>query len=795
MKKLLIYLLVLIPLALNAQQPIKGIITDETGHPLDGVTVILSINNKNVTAVFTNMGDFTLNQAQHGTYQLSATLIGYKPFVRSVILPKDSLKIMMQSDSKALKEVTISFSKPIIERQADHITFNVAQSIVASGGTAWDALNKAPGVQLTSAGTITANKKDVRLYLDNKPLHLSGDDLSAYLQGIPADLITKIEVFSNPPASFEAEGASVINIVTKKSKAQGFNATVNGGFTQAIYGSYTASNSFNYRKDKLNIYGGYSFTSRKNQFEKHDYVVYNTPGEYSYWDSPGHSILQYKTNNYRLGADYQLTNKQILGFLVTGNNRSGSTMTNTHTLVNNNFMTVPDSTLQTNGSTRHHNSQYTYNLNYNIQLDTNGQSFNVDLDYSPYRINRQQYINSLSFLSDGSLASSPYHVYTPTTQNIDIYSGKLDYNYKIGKTWSLTSGLKYSSIKSQNNFDFYNNASQQPLLVPANSNHFEYTENTAAIYTSIGTTIGKWNLQGGLRGEYTHTKGYSITINSLNKRQYFKLFPTLSALYKPDEVNEFQFTYGYRIERPEYSRLNPARQYSNPYSYLVGNPSLQPAFVQSIELGYTYNKQYNLTAYYTATHDMFSNITVQDNMDKVFYNTQQNLGLSLNTGVRLSAPFQLNSWWEMNTILELYFQREKSAYQQGSYDYHQFSYDGNMTQSFTIDKMHGIKAEISVMYESFGIQGIYKISHSYNVDAGIKATVLNGQGTIKLSASDILNSNNYHVSVNYLNQDNGFFKRNDTRYGALSFSYRFGRNIAAARKRNAGIDDEKQRAQ
>jgi Outer membrane protein beta-barrel family/CarboxypepD_reg-like domain len=795
MKKLIIYLLVLLPLTSRAQQQIKGTVTDEAGHPLDAVTITLIKDTKNIASAFADLGNFSLNLAPAGTYQLSATLIGYKPVLRTINIPKDSLKIIMQADSKVLKEVTVSASKPIIERKVDRVTFNVENSIVASGGTAWDALSKAPGVQLTSAGTITANKKNVQLYLDGKPLHLSGDDLSAYLQGMPSDLVARIEVFSNPPANFEAEGASVINIITKRSKGQGFNATVNGGFTQATYGSYTASTSFNYRKDKLNVYGSYGFTSRKLGHEQHDYVIYNTPGDYSYWDSPGYSIFQSKSNNYRLGADYQLTDKQIIGFLVTGNNRTGSTITNTPTMVTNNFKPAPDSTLQTNGTTRYHGNQYAYNLNYNIKLDTSGQSLNLDLDYSPYKTNRDQYVDNQTYLPDGSVASSPYHIYTPTIQNIDIYSGKLDYNYKLGKTWTLTSGLKYSSIKSQNDFDFYNNSGPQPVLDPANSNHFEYTENTAAAYTSISGSVGKWSFQGGLRGEYTHTRGYSATLDSLNKRQYFKLFPTLYTVYKLNDDNELQFTYGYRIERPEYARLNPARHYASPYNYLVGNPSLQPAFVQNLELGYTFKKQYNITAYYTATHDMFSNITVQDNVTKVFYDIQENLGLSLNTGIRLSAPIHVNNWWEMNSMIEGYYQREKSAYLQGSYDYHKFSFDGTTTQSFTINKKLGIKAEIVANYNSSGIQAIFKAAYNYEVDAGIKATVLNGQGTIKLSANDIFYSNTYHISVNYLNQNNGFFQRNDTRNGTISFSYRFGKNVAASRKRTTASDEEKQRAQ
>lgn len=791
----MIYFLMLVPFVLHAQQQIKGRVTDDASHPLDAVTITLNKDGKNAGVTFTDLGNFALYKVQNGTYTLYANLIGYKPVVRMITIPGDSLQIIMQPDSKVLHEVTVSASKPIIERKVDRVTFNVENSIVASGGSAWDAVGKAPGVQLTSSGTITANKKNVRLYLDGKPLQLTGEDLSGYLQGMPSDLVAKIEVFSNPPANFEAEGASVINVITKKSKGQGFNATLTGGFTQATYGSYTGSTTFNYRKDKLNVYGSYGYTSRKFGKDQHDYVIYDNPGDYSYWDSPSYNIVQSYAHNYRLGADYQLTDKQIIGFLVTGNNRTVSTLTNTPTTVTNNFKAVPDSTLQTNGISRNRGNQYAYNLNYNAKLDTSGQSLNIDLDYSPYSSVRSQYVDNLSYLPDGSQTSSPYHISTPTIQNIDIYSGKLDYSRKLGRNWNFTSGLKYSRIKSQNNFDFYNNAGPQPVLVTANSNHFQYTENTAAAYVSVGGSLGKWSFQGGLRGEETQTRGYSISLDSLNRRQYFKLFPTLFTSYKIDDDHELQFTYAYRIERPEYNRLNPAKHYSNPYNYLVGNPSLQPAFIQNIELGYTYKKQYNITAYYTETHDVFSNITVQDDVNKVFYDTHANLGLSLNTGIRLSAGFHVTDWWELNTLVEGYYQREKSTYLQGSYDYHTFSYDGTSTQSFTLSKKLGLKAEVVGQYNSPGIQVLFKAAYNYEVDAGIKATILKGQGTVKLAANDIFYSNTYHISVDYLNQKNGFAQRNDTRNGTISFSYRFGKNVTTARTRSTASDDEKKRTQ
>lgn len=795
MKKLLILLVLFLPLMLYAQQQIKGIVKDTEGQPLDGVTITLSLQNNNIAYVMADSGRFVINYKTSGSYILTATLMGYRSIKREVTLPRDSLNLSMQADSKQLTAVTISGTRPVIERKTDRVTFNVENSIVAGGGTAWEALSKVPGIQAKSDNSLSANKKSVQVYMDGKPLNLSGDDLASYLQGMPSNLVSKIEVFSNPPANFSADGGTAINIITKKTTGTGFNMTLNGGYTQATYGSDIISNTFNYRKDKLNIYGSYGYANSKYKKEQHEYVTYATPGNTSYWNSPGSSIIGSQSHNYRLGADYKLTDNQIIGVLVTGMNRTGNTLTTTPTTIISNNSSSPDSTLLTNGKTTSNAYRYAYNLNYNIKLDTNGKSLNMDVDYSPYHYAPNQYVNNLSFLPDGSLASAPYRIYTPTVQDINIYAGKMDYNYRAGKIWAMNSGVKFSSIQSHNNFDFYNLAGAQPELIAANSNHFAYTENTSAAYTTIAGTIEKWTFNAGLRAEFTHTRGLSETLNSVNTKQYFKLFPTVFITYKLNDNNELQASYSYRVDRPIYGMLNPAKHYLNPYNYLQGNPDLQPAFVKNIELGYTFRQQYNITAYYTDTHGIFSNITVQDNKNKLFYDTFQNLGLSVNTGLRFTTSFHLASWWEMNTMIEGYYQKEASDYLQGSYDYHKFSYDFNTTQSFTISSKLGLKAEVTAVYFAPAIQTIFKNGQNSSVNAGIKATILHGQGTIKLAAGDIFYGDVYRESVNYLNQNNGFLQRNDTRNGTLSFSYRLGKTVTAARKRNTADEEERKRAQ
>jgi hypothetical protein len=792
----LIFIALLFPHCVNAQSfsKINGIIVDETGHPLDAVTVTLTGADKKSAYALADLGKFVFTGLTRGDYTLTATLIGYKSTVKTLDIPTDSLKIVMVADSKQLKEVSISVSKPIIERKVDRIVFNVESSIVASGGSAWDALSKSPGVQTKSDGSLTADRKDVQVYLDGKPLHLSGDELAGYLQGMPAGMVSRIEVFTNPPAGFDAEGGAVINIITKKSKADGLNINVNATYTQATYGSYSSGAIFNYRKDKLNIYGSYSFNDLERTKDQDDYMTFATHGEISYWYSRGHTIFKSKTSNYKLGADYQVSNNQVFGLLITGNNRNGNTTSTAPTTVTNNFKPLPDSILQTDGTIKSRSNRYTYNLNYNIKLDTNGESLNVDVDYAPFTNNSDQYVDSYSFLGNGQQASAPYHIYTPSVQQVNIYSGKLDYTNKVAGIFTLVSGIKYSSIKADDRFDEFNNSSAALVLLPANSDDFRYSENTGAAYTSFSGSFRKWTFQAGLRGEYTRATGNSITLDSLHKTSYFKLFPSLFAVYKIDEDNDLQFTYGYRIERPEYRRLNPLKIYKTPYNILEGNPGLQPAFVQSLEMGYAFKKQYVFSVYYTGTNDLFSNATIQNNTEKLFVDKQENLGREINTGLRQTVPLHPFDWWEMTTTAEEYYQQDKITYLGSAAIYNKYAFDVTSTQSFIINKKLGLKTELSGFYYSDESQGIFRGGGASEVDAGLKANMFQGNATVKISAGDIFYGNTSHYSVHYQDQNNGFFQKNDTRNFSVNFSYRLGKNIAASRKRKTSSDEEKLRA-
>jgi len=87
------------------------------------------------------------------------------------------------------------------------------------------------------------------------------------------------------------------------------------------------------------------------------------------------------------------------------------------------------------------------------------------------------------------------------------------------------------------------------------------------------------------------------------------------------------------------------------------------------------------------------------------------------------------------------------------------------------------------------------VDHSSVVDAGIKTNVLHGLGTLRLAVNDIFNTNNNHIRIDYLDQKSSFFHRVESRNVGLSFSYRFGKNVAAYRSRSTASEEERKRAQ
>ncbi|MEO6849024.1 MAG: outer membrane beta-barrel family protein, partial [Mucilaginibacter sp.] len=508
--------------------------------------------------------------------------------------------------------------------------------------------------------------------------------------------------------------------------------------------------------------------------DENEYIVFQAPASYSLWDNTKHGYKNSPSHTYEAGVDYNLDKNNVIGVLVDGYNNSSTRTNLVNTNIYNDHHSNADSALATNSLTNGTIQQYTYNINYKGNLDTGGRTLAADFDYTPYHNNNNQSYSTLSSYPNGSMAITTPAITDISKQQINIFTGKIDFVNPFKNKWRLDAGLKYSSIQNNNDFENYILTNNEQIFNVTGSNKFRYSETTSAAYGNLSASIGKLSLQIGLRGEYTRTSGLSVNTDSLHKNNYFKLFPTVYFQYPVSKDNELNFYYGKRISRPDYWRLNPFKYYTSPYTYLEGNPFLQPSFTNSFELSDTYEQNYGIAAFYDRTIDVFSNITQQNNITKVFFDTQDNLGKSIQTGLYGFATFNLMNWWSLDSYIRGTYKIEQSAYLQGSYDYHKMTGYGSITNDFTISKKNGLRAEISGWYSTPGIQGIFKVGRRYDLSSAVSKSIFNGQGNLRLSVSDILNSNKYKIDVNYLDQQNGFVETNDTRIVNFTFSIRFG---------------------
>ena len=225
---LLFFLIYFVSLSQTPQSSIKGKIIDKENKPVELATIFLlnKIDSSFIQSVSSDEnGIFIFNNLSPNEYLIQVSFIGYKKTHLSIkINPGENeiQTITLEADEKILSEVTINSNKHIIEKKIDRIVFNIENSPTLSGSTAWEALSKSPGVNVDQQGNISiTGKQGVMIYINNKPMQLSAEDVSNLLKSMPADDLSKIEIITNPPARYDAEGASgIINIQTKGNKAK-----------------------------------------------------------------------------------------------------------------------------------------------------------------------------------------------------------------------------------------------------------------------------------------------------------------------------------------------------------------------------------------------------------------------------------------------------------------------------------------------------------------------------------------------------------------------------------------------
>ena len=137
--------------------------------------------------------------------------------------------IVLNQNSRLLSEIKIEEEKAIYETRIDKIVYNAEHDLNDSENDATDVLRKAPLLSVDLDGNVSLRgSKNIKFLVNGKASSFFSSDVATALQMIPADQIKTVEVITSPGAKYDGEGdAGIVNIITKKSIIDGYNASIN----------------------------------------------------------------------------------------------------------------------------------------------------------------------------------------------------------------------------------------------------------------------------------------------------------------------------------------------------------------------------------------------------------------------------------------------------------------------------------------------------------------------------------------------------------------------------------------
>lgn len=781
---------------------IRGRVLDSGGEAAPGANLQLQrLQDSSLVKVevANTEGKFVFEKVPAGEYQVITAYIGFTPYKSAKIVLKadvDLGDIKLQENVKMLKEVSVVSSKPMIEQQFDKMVVNVEGTISSAGATALEVLEKAPGISFDQNDNISMRgRQGVIVMVDGKRVPMSGSELANMLRGLSANAVEKIDLITNPSAKYDASGNSgIIDIRLKKDKRIGTNGSLSLSYGQGKYAKLNDGISLNHRNKNLNVFGSYNYVDRKEFNELDIYRQFYEQDVYTgAYDQDNNFKFQIKSHNARLGLDYYLSPKTIVGFVANGTLVDIHRNTrNTSDVINEVFQKT--SSFVTNGNNRADRNNGSINLNFKHTLDSTGKEISADLDYARFDNADLQNYNTGYFDLQDNATQAPYILFGDLRGKLDIRSAKIDYSQKLNNGAALELGIKSSLVTADNRLSFFDRSNGGNVPDDLKSNHFLYDENINAGYLNANKRWSRTGFQFGLRLENTNTKGLQLSNNEQFKNSYTQLFPSAAFSYKVNKLHDLSISVSRRIDRPTYNQLNPFKYFLDPSTYSAGNPFLRPQLTYAFEVTHTFKQKFIAKYSYSRTTDnMLSVLSPAENEVNVIIQTDRNLAKFDYYGLTLTMPASVGNWFNSVNNATFYYGLYRGNLANTNLNNGRPTLNFNTNNSFVITPTWS--AELSGTYRAREIYGFLDVRPIAFVSAGIQKEFWNKNATVKLNVTDVFYTNKVKANTVLTGYQEDFYQKRDARVATINFSYRFGKSqVAPSRRRTGGAEDEKRRA-
>lgn len=646
LKSLIIFCCLLISTnAFASKYQVKGVVVDSLGEGEMYATIRIFNTTDSIKPVFVGVTDegglFLQSLKTTGKYQLKIQSTGKSEITRDFEVNSsnpvaDMGTIVIKDNAEVLGEVTVMAQRPLVTKEIDRIGYDVQADADSKTSTIIEMLRKVPMVNVDAQNNITVKgSSNFKVYKNGRPNTSFSNNPKEVLSAIPASMIKRIEVITEPGAKYDAEGVgAILNIVTNDDTA-----------IKGVMGNVSAQiNTFGTPQGSLWL---------SSQIDKVTFSAY--AGTYNMNKCLSESVSTQRYKYKDSGASMEYVSKGYYKGWGTWFGADASWEPDTLNLFNVSFngywhdLDVPG-TISAQMTDANNSPLYSYNANYSYPqsyLDFTG---NISYQRSTHRKGETFNISYLVSTTDQDrdqkqeyydMVNMPVS-YTGTHSLFDLkfieHTIQADYTRPFAKYHTIDVGAKYILR------DNHSITTNQYLGADTTFSDFSHLTQVLAGYGEYRFKWKSLSAKAGIRYEYSNLKAKFNDGSQPNFGQNLNDWvPSAALSWQANDANSFTFNYATRINRPGISYLNPAIE-DGVNTTWQGNPNLSSARHNSFKLTYMLIKakfNLNLSANYEFSNNgIVSYVTATDNH---IYSTYKNVGRNN------SLFFNANMQWSITS--------------------------------------------------------------------------------------------------------------------------------------------------
>lgn len=592
MKRSFSFLLMILPaLAAIMAAEVSGIVINtavDQPEPYATVRIYAQGDSVKAAALTTTdeQGRFCVNLPPAPGYRIIVQAVGSAVSEQTFDIADDSatdLGTLSLSPSNELAEVSVTAQRPLVKREIDRLNYDVQADEEARTATVLEILRKVPMVTIDADGNIKIKgSSSIKIYKNGRINKAFTQNPRDIFTSIPASMIKRIEVITDPGAREDAEGATMIlNIVT-------MDATEIYGVTGTV-SLRSSTNSPTPRPDvyvtaQLNKFTFSAYGGLTHQGRRSSRSVSESAGTFATTGSE--LITKEVSTSRRLGgwsgleASFELDTLNLFTAEFSVFPMSIRSYADQSTAMLN-----PDGTPGYSYNTSQitwpeRNNRFYIDGAFNYQRSTRRRGETITLSYQISNSNNRS--NSITDYKDMINPPVPYTAVTASGRTrFTEHTVQIDWIHPFTDRSKLDVGAKYihrrNAATSLTDYKDYR----------TDRVDFVHLTQVGAAYADWRYSLSRLNFRAGLRYEFSRLEasypdGSAASFGSnLND-----LVPNAAIAWNVNDVNSLKLSYGMTISRPDIGSLNPT-VVESPYMISCGNPRLGSAHYHNLNLAYS----------------------------------------------------------------------------------------------------------------------------------------------------------------------------------------------------------------